>query len=117
MSRWEAIKAQASAAVRRELGETILYHYREGNSQRTCAIFTIADVQVNMGGEVAIDSRQPMASLRRCDMQRRPRQGDLITRRNVTYEIKQVAEMHDATFNCLLLAVDSRHGTAVRSHT
>ena len=105
MSRWEAIKAQASAAVRRELGETILYHYREGNSQRTCAIFTIADVQVNMGG------------LRRCDMQRRPRQGDLITRRDVTYEIKQVAEMHDATFNCLLLAVDSRHGTAVRSHT
>jgi hypothetical protein len=117
MSHWESIKAQASAAVRRELGEGILYHYRDGNTQPLCAIFTMADVQVSMGGEVGIDSRKPMASVRRCDMHRKPRQGDLITRRQVTYEIQQVAEEHDATFNCLLLAVDTRHGHAVRSHT
>lgn len=117
MSRFESIKAQASAHIRQHLGEQILYHYRNGDTHALCAIFTMADVQVSMGGEVGIDSRKPMASVRRCDMQRKPRQGDLITRRQVTYEIQQVAEEHDATFNCLLLAVDTRHGHAVRSHT
>lgn len=117
MSRWETIKAQASAAIRRELGEGVLYHYLEGHTRPMCAIFTMADVQVSMGGEVPVDSREPMVSVRRCDMDRRPRQGDMVTRRSVTYEIKQVMEQHDASFNCLLLAVDNRHARGVRSHT
>lgn len=114
---WEAIKLEAARHVHAEMGEKVYYHFAEGTTGTVSAIFTMADVQVSMGGQVAVDSRKPMCNIRRCDIDRKPRQGDTITRRNVTYEIEQVKETMDASFNCLLLVIDNRQATMARDKT
>lgn len=113
----EHLKQEAAAHIHQALGEPVAYHYLEGQTVQICAIFVMADVQVTMGGEVPIDSRQPMCSIRRCDLQRKPRQGDLITRRDATYEIKSAQPQLDASFNCMLWAVDERHAQKLRDRT
>lgn len=114
---FEALKQEAAGHIHQALGEAVRFHYLEGNTVDMCVVFTTADVQVTMGGEVPIDSRQPMCSIRRCDVTRKPRQGDMITRRDVTYEIKSAQPKGDAAFHCLLWAVDERHASQVRSRT
>jgi hypothetical protein len=114
---WEALKLEASGHIHQALGEPIRYHYVNGNTVNTSAVFTMADVLVSDGGQVPIDSREPMCNLRRCNMERKPRQGDTLTRRNVTYEIKQVKEALDASWDCLLLVIDSRYANAARDKT
>jgi hypothetical protein len=114
---WEALKQQASAAVHQTMGEPLRYQYKEGTLVELCGVFTMVDVQVDTGGETFIDSRKLAVSLRRCDMQRKPRQGDRVMRRDVVYEIQQCEENHDTGWRCLLLALDARASAAVRSHT
>lgn len=115
---FEDLKNEAMACIVSELGEDVLYHYSEGHTKPVRVVFSMADVQVSMGGEVPIDSRQPMIGVRRDDIERKPKQGDLLTRRNVTYEIRGgVREMLDAGFQCALFAVDERHARAVRDRT
>lgn len=114
---WEAIKLEAADHVHAALGEKVYYHFREGTTGTVSAIFTMVDALVSMGGQVPIDSRKPMCNIRRCDIDRKPRQGDTITRRNVTYEIEQVKETMDASFDCLLLAIDSRQAKQARDRT
>lgn len=114
---WEALKQRASAVVHSTFGEPIRYQTREGQLLNICAAFTMTDAQVSMGGEVAIDTRRPSCSIQRNQLPRRPRQGDLITRRSVTYEVTTVHETLDASYELLLLAVDSRHAVPPRSHT
>lgn len=114
---WEVIKLEAAGHVREALGEMVHYHFREGTSGTVKAIFTMADALVTMGGEVPIDTRKPMCNIRRCDIDRKPRQGDTITRRNVTYEIEQVKETMDASYNCLLLTIDARQANQSRDRT
>lgn len=114
---FEHLKAEAASHIHSAMGEPVTYHYSEGRSTAFCAIFVMAAVQIGMGGEVPIDSRQPMCSIRGCDLQRKPRQGDLITRRNVTYEVKSVQSELDASWRCLLWAVDERHASQARDRT
>jgi hypothetical protein len=114
---WEAIKLEASGHIHRALGESVRYHYKEGYTKPLCAIFTMVDVQVSMEGQVPVDSQKPMCNIRRCDIDRKPRQRDTITRRNVTYEIQQVKEDLDASYNCLLLAIDNRAAVQQRDRT
>lgn len=114
---WEAIKLEAAGHIHKELGEPVRYHYRDGYTKQLCTIFTMTDVQVDMGGQVAIDSQKPMCNIRRCDIDRKPRQGDTLTRRNVTYEIQQVKEELDASYNCLLLVTDNRAAVQQRDRT
>lgn len=115
---FEALKLEAMGHIVKDLGESVLYHYIEGHTRPVRVVFSMADVQVSMGGEVPIDTRQPMIGVRRCDVERKPRQGDMLTRRNVTYEIRgPVREALDAGFKCALLAVDERQAQAVRDRT
>ena len=115
---FEDLKLEAMSHIVQALGEPVRYHFAEGNTKTICVVFTMTDVQVSLGGEVPIDSRQPMMGVRRADIDRKPRQGDLVTRRNVTYEIRgPVREMLDASFRCALFAVDERHARAMRDKT
>lgn len=118
---WEAIKLEAAGHIHAAFGEPVRYHYssRQGSAytKQMCVIFTMKDVLVDMGGQVAIDSQKPMCNIRRCDIDRKPRQGDTLTRRNVTYEIQQVKEELDASYNCLLLVIDSRAAVQQRDRT
>jgi hypothetical protein len=114
---FEALKLEAARHIHRELGESVRFHYQEGHTVDICVVFTTAEVQVTMGGEVPIDSRQPMCRIRRTDVTRKPRQGDMITRRNMTYEIKSAVPKLDAAFHCLLWEVDDRNAREVRDRT
>jgi len=114
---FESLKQEAAGHIHQELGELVRFHYLEGNTVDINVVFTTADVQVSMGGEVPVDSRQPVCRIQRSDISRKPRQGDLITRRNVTYEIKSAQPKLDASFHCLLWAVDERHAQKVRDRT
>lgn len=117
MTPFERLKQTAAADVARHLGEQILFTFRDGNAVSVCAIFSIADVQIQMGGDVAVDSRAPMCNIRKCLLSRRPRQGDTVTRRDIVYEIKQVEETIDASYNCMLFSIDRRNATTQRSFT
>jgi hypothetical protein len=117
MTNWEQLKTEAAGVVNQHLGEAIRYHYLKGDTASFCAVFEMVDSQVVMGGEVAIDSRAPSCTVRKCDLQRRPKHGDLVTRRDVTYEVRQCIEVLDTGFKLLLHAVDDRHAYAVRSKT
>lgn len=114
---WEALKLEAAGHIHAALGEQVTFHYREGTSGTLSAIFKMTDVQVSMGGQVPVDSRKPMCNIRRCDIDRKPKQGDTLTRRNVTYEIEQVKENMDASFDCLLLTIDARQAKQSRDRT
>ncbi len=113
---WEALKQQSSQVVHKTFGEPLLYHYAENESETLVGVFTMVPVQVSMG-ETFIESMRPACSIQRCDMQRKPKQGDLITRRDVTYEVEQVQPTLDASFHLLLHTVDARHAKAVRQRT
>lgn len=115
---FELLKLEAMGHIVADLGEDVLYHYQEGYTRPIRVVFSMADVQVSMGGEVPIDTRQPMIGVRRTDIERKPRHGDSLTRRNVVYEIRgPVRETLDAGFQCPLLAADDRHARAVRDRT
>ncbi|WP_137860794.1 hypothetical protein [Variovorax sp. 3P27G3] len=114
---WEQLKQEAAAVIEAEFGEPIRYQYREGQLVDICAKFTMAATDISMGGQVPISSRQPMCNIRRGVLQRKPLQGDLVTRRNVVYEVKVAEEKLDASFDVLLLAVDARHAAHLRDRT
>jgi hypothetical protein len=112
---FEAIKNEASGHIHRELGEPIRYHYtRDGITKNMCGIFTMVDAVISMEGQVPVDTQKPMCSIRACDMNVRPRKGDMITRRNITYEITQVKENLSASYGCMLLLMDDRAATQRR---
>lgn len=113
----EALKQQAMRVVAQHLGEPMLYHYRGGDTQSVCGIFSIVNVEVDLGGVVPVNSRAASCSFERDPMQRRPMEGDQVTRRDVTYEVKRVADNEDSSFRCWLFAVDQRHAHSVRSRT
>lgn len=117
MTDWESLKLEAASVVHQEFGEPVRYHYAEGHTAEICVVFTMATAEVSMGGQVSVESRQPMCNIKRDAIERKPRQGDLLTRRNVTYEVKSAEETLDASFNVLLWAVDSRHAQRVRDRT
>lgn len=114
---FEALKLEAAGYVQQALGEDVRYHYAEGNTTNTRAIFVIAEVDVGMGGQVPVDSSAPMCNVRRCDLQRKPRQGDMVTRRNITYEVKQAKPRNDASWDVLLMVVDNAHANNARDKT
>ncbi|WP_298702662.1 hypothetical protein [uncultured Variovorax sp.] len=114
---WEQIKQEAAAVVQAEFGEPIRFQYLEGHLVDICAKFTMATTDVSMGGQVPISSRQPMCNIRKGVLERKPRQGDLIIRRSVTYEVKAVEVKLDASFDVLLLVVDARHAAHMRDRT
>jgi hypothetical protein len=113
---WEALKQRASLTVHQTLGEDVTYHYGEIENQLLRGVFTMIPVQVQMG-EVFIDSMRPACSVLRCDVKRKPKQGDMITRRDVTYEVEQVQPTLDASFHLLLHAVDARYAQQTRDRT
>ncbi|HYW57682.1 MAG TPA: hypothetical protein VE934_12020 [Polaromonas sp.] len=114
---FEALKLEAAGHAQAALGEDVRYHYAEGNTTTTRAIFVIADVEVANGGQTSVESRAPMCNIRRCDVQRKPRQGDMITRRNVTYEVKQANPRNDASWDVLLFVVANAHANSARDKT
>lgn len=114
---WEQIKQEAAGVLEGEFGEPVRFQYREGRLVDICAKFTMATTEVGMGGQVPISSRQPMCNIRRGVLERKPLQGDLITRRSITYEVKVAEEKLDASFDVLLLVVDSRHAARLRDRT
>jgi hypothetical protein len=110
---WEALKNDAAGAIKSAFGEMITYQYKEGIIATLCGVFTMVDVQID-NGEASIDSRKPAVTLRRVDVDRKPKQGDRVTRRNVVYEVQQVEELHGTSWMCMLLEIDSRHARAQR---
>lgn len=114
---FEALKLEAGGHIREALGEPVRFHYAEGSTVDICVVFTTAEVQITMGGEVPVDARQPMCRIQRTDVTRKPRKGDLITRRNLTYEVKSAVPKMDASYHCLLWEVDDRNATQQRDRT
>lgn len=114
---WEALKLEAAGHIRDALGEAVLFHYREGQTVNLTVVFTMADVQIADGGQVPVESTQPVAKIWRCDVTRKPRQGDTLTRRNVTYEVMAARPTLDAGWLCPLLVVDNAHANRPRDRT
>ena len=116
MMDFEALKLEAGGHVKQALGQWVRFHYAEGSTVDLCVVFSTADVQI-ANGEVPIDSRQPVCRIQRTDVTRKPKHGDRITRRNLTYEVKSAVAKGDTAFICLLWEVDDRHANAVRDKT
>lgn len=114
---WEALKLEAAGHIRNNLGEPVRFHYREGQTINLTVVFTMADVVVGDGGQVPVESTQPVCKIWRCDVTRKPRQGDTLTRRNVTYEIMAARPSLDGGWLCPLLVVDAAHASRPRDRT
>ncbi|MDP3228515.1 MAG: hypothetical protein Q8N13_11140 [Acidovorax sp.] len=114
---WEDLKLEAAGHIRNELGEPVIFHYQEGQSVNLTVVFTMADVQIADGGQVPVDSTQPVCKIWRCDVTRKPRQGDTLTRRNITYEVLAARPSLDAGWLCPLHVVDDKYANRPRDRT
>jgi len=114
---FEAIKQQAAAIIADRLGENVRYHYKGGDTVLVRGIFALVDSQVVMNGTVSIDSYAPSINIRRDLLTRKPKQGDMVTRRDVTYTVRSINELVDASWTVLLHVADSRADRYPRAET
>lgn len=113
MTRWERLTRKVAATSVRtfKVDDYVIYHYNEFQSCKICALFDSIHTDVNVGGELPIDSVEHWILVEKYVLTRKPQEGDLITRRDITYEVVQVLEDGHASYRLRLLEVDGTNGT------
>lgn len=114
---FEAVKQRAALLIADRLGENVRYHYKRGDTVEVRAIFLLADAQVQMNGAISVDSYAPSMNIRRDLLTRKPKQGDMITRREVTYTVRGINELVDASWTVLLHVADGRADRSPRDES
>lgn len=109
MTRWELLTRRAAKTVVQtfKVDDFIIYHYRDGTSCKICAVFDSINYEANTGGEVMIDTVQHFILIEKYMLTRKPLRGDLITRRNITYEIVEIEEDGHASYRIRLHETDT----------
>lgn len=104
---FEAHVKKAASAVSRHLGLSLMYHYQEGYTKRFCAVRDFNEYEVSLG--VGIDTNTCAFAIEIAQLDREPKQGDLITHKNATYEVKHIQNDGIGIVRVACFEVDTRH--------
>jgi hypothetical protein len=107
MSKFADMAKRAASIVTETMGEPIVFHYSGTESVGLCAVFFVTQSEVGLG--VGIDSESYTFVIDIEKLDRKPMQGDLITARNGTFEVIEVAGNNITSWRVICHAVDTRH--------
>ena len=110
-SKFSLIANKAFKKINKLMGEPIIYEYQNGVIASLCAVFYVSDADIDVGGNLQVNSVDYEFIINKCDIQQRPAQGDLITCRNSTFEVVDVQDKGLVNYVLRCHSVDIRHTT------
>ncbi len=110
-SKFSLIANKAFKKINKLMGEPIIYEYQNGVIVSLCAVFYVRDADVEVGGNLHINSVDYEFTINKYDIQQKPTQGDLITARNSTFEVVDVQNKGLVNYVLRCHSVDIRNTT------
>jgi hypothetical protein len=112
MTRWEVLtRRMARNSVKTfKVDEYVIYHYCENqqviSTCKVCAVFDSDHSSVDVGGSAMIDTHEYYMLIEKYVLTRKPKTGDLVTRRNLAYRVVGIEEDGHASYRLKLHADD-----------
>jgi hypothetical protein len=93
-----------------KVDEYVIYHYCENHQVistcKVCAVFDSDHSSVDVGGSAMIDTHEYYMLVEKYALTRKPKTGDLVTRRNLAYRVVGIEEDGHASYRLKLHADD-----------
>ena len=112
MTRWEVLtRRMAKNSVKAfKVDEYVIYHYCENHQVistcKVCAVFDSDHSSVDVGGSAMIDTHEYYMLIEKYVLTRKPKTGDLVTRRSLAYRVVGIEEDGHASYRLKLHADD-----------